>query len=258
MKIDKIEDLPQHLQAQAHEKLSKFKSPVPKRKNPPPPPPDVREPPVTASTPKPTSCRNEKINGVGGENKPIKLIYIDGVEVDTVNMEKGHDLETINICDELKSRLGENFERATSADLSNIVLSPELHEYVTSLMPKTYTLVISGKLPTLNEYINAERTSKYLAAKMKKEAQDHIGWHVLNQLKYVKIDKPVHIFFDWHAPNRKTDPDNISSYGRKLILDALVGCGVLKSDGWKQIKSFTDCFAVDKENPRVIVRICEV
>ena len=258
MRFDKISDLPQHLQAQAHEKLSKFKSPVPKRKNPPPPPPDVREPPITASTPKPNKYRNEKINGVEGENKPIAFISVDGVEIDTVNMEKWHDLEPINICDELKSRLDENFERATNADLSNIVLSPELHEYVTSLMPKTYILAIFGKLPTLNEYINAERTSKYLAAKMKKEAQDHIGWHVLHQLKGVRIEKPVHMFFDWFSTNRKTDPDNISSYGRKLILDAVVGCGVLKSDGWKQIKSFTDCFAVDKENPRVIVRICEV
>ena len=40
--------------------------------------------------------------------------------------------------------------------------------------------------------------------------------------------------------------------------DGLVGSGVLQGDGWNNIDGFSDTFEVDKENPRVEVRIIEV
>ena len=51
--------------------------------------------------------------------------------------------------------------------------------------------------------------------------------------------------------------DNISSFGRKVIQDALVDCGVLKNDGWKNISGFTDMFFVDSQNPRIEVILKE-
>lgn len=51
--------------------------------------------------------------------------------------------------------------------------------------------------------------------------------------------------------------DNISSFGRKVIQDALVKAGVLRNDGWKEIRGFSDRFAVDAENPRIEVEIEE-
>lgn len=52
--------------------------------------------------------------------------------------------------------------------------------------------------------------------------------------------------------------DNVSSYGRKVIQDALVKSGVLANDGWANIIGFTDEFAVDKMHPRIEVEIEEV
>lgn len=49
--------------------------------------------------------------------------------------------------------------------------------------------------------------------------------------------------------------DNISSFGRKVIQDALVKTHVLQNDGWNEIIGFRDDFYIDKENPRVEVEI---
>ena len=61
--------------------------------------------------------------------------------------------------------------------------------------------------------------------------------------------------YRWYEPNKRRDLDNVSSYGRKVIQDALVEVGVLKDDSWKQITGFTDAFYVDKKNPRIEVEI---
>ena len=43
----------------------------------------------------------------------------------------------------------------------------------------------------------------------------------------------------------------------KVIQDALVACEVIKNDGWKNIKSFSCDFKVDKEKPRIEVFLVE-
>lgn len=55
----------------------------------------------------------------------------------------------------------------------------------------------------------------------------------------------------------RRDLDNISSFGRKVIQDALVNAAVLKGDGWKHVVGFSDRFEVDKKNPRIEVKIIE-
>ena len=62
----------------------------------------------------------------------------------------------------------------------------------------------------------------------------------------------------WFCRNRRKDPDNISSAGRKIILDGLVTAGILQDDGWKQVSSFTDNFEIDAVNPRIEVIISEI
>lgn len=64
--------------------------------------------------------------------------------------------------------------------------------------------------------------------------------------------------YTWYEPNKRRDKDNISSFGRKVIQDALVQCGVLEGDGWKHVAGFSDRFEVDKTNPRIEVLIREV
>ena len=114
-----------------------------------------------------------------------------------------------------------------------------------------YKLIIKGRLPSLNEFILADRTSKYESNNMKKQAQELIIWQIKQQLSGMKIENSVFIQFRWFVKNKKTDPDNISSLGRKFILDSLVKCGVLRNDGYNNIIGFADLFDVDKDNPRV-------
>lgn len=120
-----------------------------------------------------------------------------------------------------------------------------------------YKLVIPMKLHSLNEYIEACRRNPYAGAKMKNKDQDAVGWHIRSQLRGVRINKPVTMTYKWHESNRKRDLDNISSYGRKVIQDALVECRVLVDDGWKQIHGFQDEFMIDKKHPYIEVIIKE-
>lgn len=116
-------------------------------------------------------------------------------------------------------------------------------------------LAIPGILPGLNEYIDAERRNKHMAAKMKREAQHVVEMCAKRQLRPVK--GPVWMKYTWYERNRRRDKDNISSFGRKVIQDGLVKAGILKNDGWAQIEGFSDEFRVDKKHPRVEVEIEE-
>ena len=69
--------------------------------------------------------------------------------------------------------------------------------------------------------------------------------------------KPLGAFFR-KANGEEIKRAYISSYGRKIIQDALVNTRVLKNDGWKQIAGFSDEFDVDPKNPRIEVVITEM
>jgi len=120
----------------------------------------------------------------------------------------------------------------------------------------TYRLVIPCALPGLNEYIAAERRSKYAAAGMKRRAEAIVAAAARTQLKGVRLTRPVVMDYVWVEKNRRRDRDNVA-FARKFVQDALVRCGVLRGDGWKEIAGFTDAFAVDRERPRVEVTLEE-
>ena len=100
---------------------------------------------------------------------------------------------------------------------------------------------IDYKFTTLNEYINAERTNKYIAAKIKKGETEVARLHFLRKKK---IKKLVDINFIWHLPNKKKDPDGVA-FAKKFILDGMVKAAVLENDNLKWIKSFKDEFEID-------------
>ena len=64
--------------------------------------------------------------------------------------------------------------------------------------------------------------------------------------------------YRWYEKDRRRDLDNVSSFGRKVIQDAVVQTHDLKNDGWKEITGFSDEFFVDADNPRIEVEIEEV
>ena len=121
-----------------------------------------------------------------------------------------------------------------------------------------YLLIIPGRLDNLNDYISAERSNRYEGAKMKSSNEAIVIFAIKECLAGVKIDKPVHMTYRWFEKDKRRDLDNISSFGRKVIQDALVYSHVLKDDGWKNIVGFEDRFEVDAVNPRIEVLIREI
>lgn len=119
-------------------------------------------------------------------------------------------------------------------------------------------LIIPCSLPGLNKYISAERTHRQKAAAMKRKWENMIVLLIKSQLRGKQCKRPVVMRYLWVEKDRRRDMDNISSMGRKLIQDALVKAGTLQNDGWAQINSFSDAFAVDKKRPRVEVEITEI
>ena len=120
---------------------------------------------------------------------------------------------------------------------------------------RRYTLIINGKLNNLNDYITACRTNQYKGAKVKASNENRVKACIFQQFGRLRIDKPVYMRYRWYEPDKRRDLDNISSFGRKVIQDALVETHVLQNDGWKEIIGFRDDFYTDKENPRVEVEI---
>lgn len=120
-----------------------------------------------------------------------------------------------------------------------------------------HKFVILGRLDGLNDYIAANRTNQYKGSKMKRDNEDTCIWAIRQQLRGIRINKPVHIRFAWYEPNKKRDHDNVSSFGRKVIQDALVKTEILKDDGWNYVTGFTDQFFLDKNNPRIEVILVE-
>ena len=117
-------------------------------------------------------------------------------------------------------------------------------------------IIIRGSLPGLNEYINAERTNRYKGAEMKRRAES-IVLYAARSLGKWRAEGPVYMVYHWYCADRRRDKDNISSFGRKVIQDALVRAKILQNDGWKDIIGFEDRFYIDQKNPRVVVEIEE-
>ena len=121
-----------------------------------------------------------------------------------------------------------------------------------------YLLTIPGILHSLNEYITAERTNRYKGAKMKAFDENYVIVAIKQSIGNIKIENPVFMEYIWFEKNQRRDHDNVSSFGRKVIQDALVKSGVLKDDGWKEVVGFSDKFCLNKNNPRIEVKIKEV
>ncbi len=118
-----------------------------------------------------------------------------------------------------------------------------------------HTLIISGRLDNLNDYIRAIDANRHEGSKLKKKNQNKVIAEIYEQLGRLRIKKPVIIRYRWYEKDRRRDLDNISSFGRKVIQDALVSTRVIENDGWKEIRGFSDEFYIDQKNPRIEVEI---
>lgn len=119
-------------------------------------------------------------------------------------------------------------------------------------------LVIEGELTALNEFINAERRNRYVAAKIKK---DETGYcqdvAEKSELKLQETDFPCALIITWYVKNKRKDADNIA-FAKKFILDGLVEAGVLANDNRKYVQGFTDIVKEDKERQRIEITFAPI
>ena len=118
-----------------------------------------------------------------------------------------------------------------------------------------HSFVIEGKLPSLNEVINENRSNRYAGAKLKKEIESLIGW-AIKKAKLPHVEKPCVIEIDWHEATKRRDVDNIQS-SQKFILDAMVKNGILKNDSRRYVKQIYH-EVIDDDTNFVVVRIEEI
>ena len=117
-----------------------------------------------------------------------------------------------------------------------------------------HTFTIHDELTDLNAYIDAERTNRFVASKIKKRETERVAWEA-KAAKLPKITEyPVHITYTWYTKDLRKDVDNVA-FAKKFIHDGLVEAGVLEGDSRKHVAGFTDRFLVDKKRPRVEVEI---
>lgn len=120
-----------------------------------------------------------------------------------------------------------------------------------------YKLILKGRMAGMNEVVEANRVHWAKGAKLKNDETLIVALTAKAQLRGVKIIKPVLVDISWFEQNSKRDIDNIAS-GVKFILDGLVQAGVLKNDSQKYVVGLVNKFYVDKDNPRVEVKLVEV
>lgn len=118
----------------------------------------------------------------------------------------------------------------------------------------TFTFEIPGTLPQLNDYIRAERATRFAAARIKREAHAKVIAALAPQCPLPHFHEPVNVTFTWHRPDRRTDKDNVA-FAKKFILDALQKAGVIENDKWAMCTPYDGGFFIDRENPRTVVTI---
>lgn len=116
-----------------------------------------------------------------------------------------------------------------------------------------FTFEIPGTLPTLNQYVNRERTNRFSAASLKRKTQDYIRAFILDAPKF---PGQVTVWFDWIRPDMRSDKDNVA-FAKKFVLDALQEAGVITKDSWKLCTPYDRKFVVNKSNPRTVVLITD-
>ena len=117
---------------------------------------------------------------------------------------------------------------------------------------------IKGELTDLNNYISAMNKNRY-AGNSKKQQNTHVVALYARKAKQDGLaitNYPITLEIDWYVPNRRKDPDNIA-FAKKYILDGMQQSELIRNDGFKEIAGWTERFHIDKDNPRVVIKIKE-
>lgn len=113
-------------------------------------------------------------------------------------------------------------------------------------------IIIPSALPTLNEYTNSNRTHYHQGAKVKKRATHLCKVHIQKAMTegFKLTTLPLSLKCTWYVKDKRKDPDNIA-FAIKFILDGAIAAKLIPNDGWKDIKSISHEFVIDRSFPRV-------
>lgn len=114
------------------------------------------------------------------------------------------------------------------------------------------TFVIEGCFPSLNDFYRMRENEQ---GRVKRECDDLVAWSA-KAAHVMPYSVPIRYHILWVEPNRRRDLDNIA-FGKKFIQDGLVKARVLKNDTRHEIVGFSDEFAYDSQNPRIVVTLEE-
>ena len=109
---------------------------------------------------------------------------------------------------------------------------------------------IAGRLPSLNDYINACRSHWSKGAALKRETEDAIFWHIISAKSkgtLRPVSGPVAVSFEWHESDQRRDWDNIIS-AKKYILDAMQRAGIIPNDNRKTVVGLADTLIDDTKD----------
>jgi hypothetical protein len=119
---------------------------------------------------------------------------------------------------------------------------------------KPLTITFESKIPTLNEYIDVERTNKYGAASMKKSATTNCMDESLNHRGLIDPNGLYDVVAHWETKDNRLDPDNVY-FGIKFVLDGMVKAGIINNDGRKNIRNINNEIETTGENKLILTLI---
>jgi Holliday junction resolvase RusA-like endonuclease len=110
------------------------------------------------------------------------------------------------------------------------------------------SVIYLDPLVDLNEYINAERSNRFHAAKLKKEETERVAWQIKKQ-KIPAFQTITRIVFIWKHKDKRKDFDNVE-FSQKFIKDGMVMAGIIKNDSWLYFPTTTiHDHLVDRKHP---------
>jgi hypothetical protein len=129
------------------------------------------------------------------------------------------------------------------------IIEPIFNKEVESL-----TIEIPFVLPTLNEYIQSERSHWAAAADLKKNATEAVIFACRGKQGIIDPNGLYDLEIHWIVPNNKSDSDNIFQ-GIKYILDGIVKAKIISNDGRKNVRNISHTIETVKEKYLVTVNL---
>jgi hypothetical protein len=131
-------------------------------------------------------------------------------------------------------------------------------------LPMVQRLWIPEKMPGMNQILHARGVVQRGRGSARGNAYNTMKrkWH--KKIRALCLEQRIHpveaaeFRFTWYEPDRRRDPDNISSGGRKIILDSLVAAEILPGDGWRNVRGFREEFVASSGLIGVAVEILAI